>query len=122
MPQRRSRLLAHWFLLCTALSLTLQCCGAITEPEPYSVGLELPEGEDPYLFWYGVQSRVLRIEREGAPPVDLAWESGGRRDLELRRGDRLEFSGSSEQGLLLVSGRALVGEEKKAAIPLRRVL
>ena len=123
MPHRKSRFLAHWFSICT-LALTLPCCGNITRGsgEPYSLQLELPGGEDPTYFWYGVQKRVLRQTHDNEQPVEIAWESGTKKALELREGDKLEFLGSDAEGRVLVSGSAVVGAEKKATIPLRRVL
>lgn len=106
-------------------SLTLQCCGlGLTQgkTDGMEVFLEIPEGEEPSLFWYGVHKKVLRWKPARGTEQVVTWENGLKADWELREGDKIEFLGTDEAGRLVITGEARVGEEKKATIPLRRVL
>jgi hypothetical protein len=119
--------LARWFVFLTVFALGaggLAGCGSLTRGEKsgLAVSLEIPAGEDPALFWYGVTQKTLRVSAEGDEPTVLPWEEGRAPEVELREGDKLEFFGNDEQGRLLVTGETTVGGEKKAAIPVRRVL
>lgn len=103
---------------------TLQGCGSVTrgKEEPLQISLQVPAGEDPEFFWYGVQTKTLRIVPKDGEAKDLPWDSGSKLEIDLREGDKLEFLGTDHSGLLLVTGNTVVGEEKKITIELRRVL
>jgi len=116
--------LVRWFAFLT-IAATLQCCGSgVTQSknEGLAVNLEVPNGEDPSLFWIGVQQKALKVTPGKGDPVSFPWNGGESRDLDLREGDKIEFFGNDGQGRLLVTGETTVGTEKKATIPLRRVL
>ncbi|MGZ3703617.1 MAG: hypothetical protein ACXWSD_17785, partial [Bdellovibrionota bacterium] len=63
-----------------------------------------------------------KVTPEKGDPVNVPWNSGSSQSLDLREGDKIEFFGNDGQGRLLVTGETTVGTEKKATIPLRRVL
>ncbi len=127
MLQDQGSKLYRWFsflTLAVVVALTLQCCGRVTRGgnTPLEIELALPQGEDPSLFWLGVQTRVLRWKPQKGEPREMSWEAGAKNQWELEEGDRIEFLGTDSQGRLVVSGEVTVGAEKKATIPLRRVL
>jgi hypothetical protein len=127
MLKTKGRDLVHWFMLFTFMALatgTLQCCGSVTQSkeDPLQISLLLPAGEDSEYFWFGVQKKTLHITPEKGDVQELPWESGAKKDLDLKEGDKIAFLGSDNAGRLLVTGEATVGKEKKAAIALRRVL
>lgn len=113
-----------FFLGCALLAGTLQCCGSVTQGEGggLELSLALPSGEDPALFWYGVSTRSLKVTPDSGDSREFPWQEGGRVEVDLQKGDQLEFSGKDDQGRLLVSGQARVSGEKKDTIPVRRVL
>lgn len=129
MFNRAVRFLTHrfaFFLLAGFAFAFLHCCGAATKEEAddgLAISLEIPAGVDPSIFWLGVQKKTLRVggEEEGEAR-EYAWESGSRWRQDLRAGEKIEFLGSDEAGRLVVAGDAVVTEEKKITIPLRRVL
>ncbi len=120
--------LYQWFTfpaLIIACALTLQCCGSgLTQSKtsPVEIILMLPQGEDPSLFWFGVQRKLLRWKPEEGGAEEIAWESGATAGWNLKDGDRIEFQGLDSSGRVLVIGEASVSEEKKVTLPLRRVL
>jgi hypothetical protein len=106
-------------------ALTLQCCGqGVTRSKTGSleIFLQLPQGEDPSLFWYGVHSKSLRWIPEKGTSQEERWEIGTKAPWDPSEGDLIEFLGKDESGRLVVTGEAKVGEEKKVTLPLRRVL
>ncbi len=128
MPQLRGRDIFHWFVLFTFLAgaILLVSCGSTTHSNenPLQVTLQIPQGEDPQFFWFGVQDRVLRVEPKRGEPHAIAWEAGKTSNVDLREDDKVIFLGTDSGGRLLVTGEITVkeSEEKKVTIPLRRVL
>ncbi len=116
------------FIFCTLLlcfGLGAAGCGQEDNAgtgETLAVTLQLPEGEHPSLFWYGVERRILTARRDGSLLKEWDWAGGKQVDIELDSDDGLEFRGFDRHGRLLVEGSAAVGKEKKISIPLRRVL
>ncbi len=123
---RNEKKLIHWCLIFTfwMVFTTLQGCGSVTrgEEEALQISLQVPSSENLEFFWFGVQSKTLRITTKDGEVKDVAWDSGAKTELDLREGDKLEFRGTDHGGLLLVTGEAVVSEEKKVTIELRRVL
>lgn len=112
-------------LFCTVfLAIFLSACGKqVNDPsEELQIRLELPAGEMPEIFWYGVDRRELEISRSGETIGMWDWKEQGRIEVETEAGDRLGFRGFDHSGRVLVEGSATVDEEKKISIPLRRVL
>jgi len=107
-----------------ALGTALVACGSLTRGANSSLGvsLQVPSGEDPALFWYGVTQKTLTVTPDGADPTTVPWVQGQSPAVELRQGDHLTFAGTDAAGQLVVSGETNVGEEKNITIPLRRVL
>jgi len=111
-----------FFLVC---SITLQCCGSrLTQSKSskLEIFLEIPQGEDPSLFWYGVQKKILRWKPGKGEVQEAIWEIAAKAPWEVNDGDLLEFIGADESARVVVSGEVKVTEEKKVTIPLRRVL
>lgn len=109
----------------TACSLAAVGCGRKEEGQKrdaLSVSLQLPEGEQPDLFWYGVEKRSMVLERDQNPVREWIWQDGTGLNIEVDAEDQIRFRGLDRQGRILVEGTALVGKEKKISIPLRRVL
>ncbi len=115
----------YYFTLYALAALTLQCCGSgltRSENDHLEVSLQLPSGEEPSLFWFGVVKQTLSWKPEKGPVLNSVWSPGVKVDWEPKRGDKLEFIGTDEAGRVLVTGAAEVSEEKKVTIPIRRVL
>jgi len=127
MLQQQGRIF-YWrftFFVCLVLSsLTFQACGQITQSKSSSleVSLAIPEGEEPSLFWFGVERKTLRWKPGKGETKEVAWGSGESNQWDINEGDKIEFLGFDSSGRLLIAGELTVGEEKKVTIPLRRVL
>ena len=125
MGQRMVQILLRWCAKFTGLALALHlvACGVVTQSEkPLTISLQLPPESDPELFWYDVSSRTLRVHSEKKGDTEIAWNTGGRVEADLREGDRVYFVGADEQGRVRVEGSADVGPEKKVNIPVHRAL
>jgi len=112
--------LTSWFVLAALVLVTLPGCGK-EEEDPLRVSVQIPSGEASELFWFGVEQKVLQVNRNG----DLSsqpWAPGQASNLGLKEGDGLVFLGSDSGGRVLVSGEAKVGKAKMVTILLRRVL
>jgi hypothetical protein len=83
--------------------------------------LEIPAEEDPEIFWFDVEKKVLRITNE-KETVEVSWTSGSNFEQDLDEGDELIFEGYGSDGLLLVKGIATVGKSKNLSIPVMKVL
>src|SRR3989344_4386077 len=67
------------FTFAVGVALTLQCCGSgMTRSgnDKLEVNLLVPQGEEPSLFWLGVESRVLRWKPQKGEARQMAWEPG----------------------------------------------
>lgn len=117
---QRFRLLS----LTVILLLTLQCCGNVTrgKTDSLAIVLEIPQGEDSSLFWLGVEKKTISYVSHNGEVKESVWASGAKLDWELNEGERVEFRGIDAAGRVVVQGDTLVTREKRAAIPLRRVL
>lgn len=105
--------------------VTLQCCGSgVTRGsgKALQVALQIPEGEDPDLFWLGTRDRKLRWHPQKGDAREIEWAPGSTVGWEAREGDRIAFEAQDASGRTVVDGVAPVGEEKNVTIPLRRVL
>lgn len=89
--------------------------------EPLRVSVEIPAGEIPELFWFGVENKRLQVSHDGKLE-SVFWAAGQTLDLPLAEEDTLVFEGLDSQGRLLVTGEAMVGKAKLVSIPIRRVL
>ena len=92
-----------------------------TEADSLRVLVQIPEGERPELFWFGVEKRELEVKR-GEEVVSYPWNTGQAVEIDLSEGDSLVFRAFDREGRLVVTGDALVGSAKMVSIPLRRVL
>jgi hypothetical protein len=114
------------FIFCTLLlgiCLAVFGCGAITHSaNGLEISLRLPEEESPDRFWIGVKSRSLRVDSPGEDPRVIPWNVGQEAELDLKKGDKVEFLGQDAEARVLVYGESSVGEEKKITILLSRVL
>jgi hypothetical protein len=98
-------------------------CGLVTRSETtLELALELPAGEDPALFWYGVEKRTLQLRPGERDVQEVAWAGGARVEAKVDSGDSVQFLGSDGSGRILVKGQGVVAEKKKATIRLERVL
>jgi hypothetical protein len=89
--------------------------------QPIEVKLEIPPQEDPEIFWFDVEKRLLRITTK-EESFEVSWTSGSNFEQDLDEGDQLIFEGFSSDGLLLVRGSAMVGKSKNLSIPVVKVL
>ena len=106
----------------TILWLTLTACGkASGESDSLSINLQIPQGEDPELFWYGLDRKLLTLEHEGERR-EYPWASGQNLSVETREDEKITFSAYDSVGDLRITGEATVGKEKRVSVPLRRVL
>lgn len=115
----------QWFFIYGFLLALCVGCGqekGSNALDGLDLSLQIPEGEQPDLFWYGVESRALRITRDGREPTEWNWQPGKALELDLREGDRLQFFGFDSKKRVLIEGQAEVTEEKKVSIPVHRVL
>jgi hypothetical protein len=69
----------QWCIFLTLILGTIplfSSCGKLARSASSEVAihLALPEGENPELFWYGVQTKVLRVEKDGKEPMELPWQ------------------------------------------------
>ena len=116
------KILTFWLIAFTFL--TFPGCGKESlgkNCDPLRISVQIPAGEHPDLFWFGVEQKILQVKK-GNDLVSHPWVSGQAVDLGLEEGDELTFLGSDREGRLLVTGEAVVGEEKLVSIQLRRVL
>lgn len=118
---------ARRYAILTALLATgaaSVACGSLTQSANPSLGvsLQLPAGEDPALFWYGVTQKSLTVAPDGGDSTTVPWSEGQKPSVDLRQGDRITFTGADSAGQVVVTGETTVGEEKNVTIPLRRVL
>jgi hypothetical protein len=124
MTQLKGRVFFPWLFFFTILAFAaaLTSCGSLThgKESPLELSLAIPPGEDPQLFWYGVQKKALKVD--SGREEEIPWEPGKTSDVGLKEGDKIVFLGTDSGGQLLVTGEATISQEKKATIPLRRVL
>ena len=118
----------QWFKLflclgCIAGMVSLNACGHKNgdASESLELHLQIPEGESPEIFWFGVHKKELVVKKENEKPVILEWDSKGRRALALDEGDELQFQGKNAKDEVIVSRSVRVGKESKLAIPIVRV-
>lgn len=127
MLQKQGQFLYHRFsflLFMVMATLTLQCCGKLTEQKPDSLDLTLavPHGEDESLFWIGVEKKVLTWKPINGDIRQALWVPGSKVKWAPAEGDKVEFQGIDGEGRVIIAGEAIVGEKKMATIVLRRVL
>lgn len=122
-----TKFLNSWCKFLT-VSLGLFClltaCGKVggSASSEVSVHLSIPEGENAELFWYGVQNRILKIEKNGRDPISLDWQVNTRIPVDLEEGDILRLQGLDRNLRIVVEGEAKVTKEKNITIPVHRVL
>ena len=118
--------LYQWFsilVICLPLVLAMGCGrGKHDASDALQVDLALPEGVQSEVFWFGVERKVLRVEKQGKSPKELPWNSNQTLELDLDADDRLIFQGYDSESRIVVLGDAKVGKDKNIMIPLRRVL
>lgn len=110
-------------ILGTILWLSLTACGKLPagNNEVLSITLQIPNNEDPELFWYGLEQKTLTLEYKGERR-EYSWGSGQAVSAETHDGEKITFSAFDAVGDLRVTGEATVGKEKRVSVPLRRVL
>lgn len=124
MMWQKGRNYYFWSIFFTISLVILQGCGsgkrgALNELE---IQIQIPEGEVPEYFWYGVAKKIIRVKPEGKEAVEFNWEPGKSIEIDLEKGDKVHFFASDVQGRTLVEGEEEVSEEKKVSIPVHRVL
>ena len=113
------------FLTLAGIFLLLPGCGDMKQrkaAKELTVQLQIPEGENPELFWYGVQDKILRVKKEGEDPKELSWQENTRIPLDLSEGDLLQFQATDRNARILIEGEAKITQEKNITIPVHRVL
>lgn len=114
----------HFSVLGFVVFTLLTGCGAVTQSKnrDLSLNLEIPQGEDPALFWFGVTQKTLRVGDGKGDPEIVTWQEGQSQAVDVREGDTVEFLGADDKGRVLVAGEATASGEKTLSIPVRRVL
>lgn len=115
------KFLAHCLILCIALGLGAGCGKQDPEADSLRVLVQIPEGERPELFWFGVERKEIEV-KQGDESKSYPWNTGQAVEMDLSEGDSLVFRAFDREGRILVTGEALVGSAKMVSIPLRRVL
>lgn len=115
------KFLARCLILCAALGLGVGCGKQDPEADSLRILVQIPEGERPELFWFGVDRRELEL-KQGSETTTHPWNTGQAVEISLSEGDGLVFRAFDREGRLLVTGEAFVGSAKIVSIPLRRVL
>lgn len=124
MIQNSGQKLNYWWIFLTVVFALCAGCGSDKRDasSDLSIQIQIPEGEQPELFWYGVESRILTIKKEGMDPLEIDWLAGKSAALDLDAGDKVKLVGLDRQKRVLVEGEAEVTKEKKVSIPVHRVL
>lgn len=115
----------QWLMVLLAAALAVGCGkggGENDDADSLRVSVQIPAGENPELFWFGVEKRELQVNRGGGESETFPWNTGQRVETKLEEGDGLSFRAFDAQGRLLVAGEATVGKAKIVSIPVRRVL
>jgi hypothetical protein len=115
------KFLARCLILCIALGMAAGCGKQDPEADSLRVLVQIPEGERPELFWFGVERKELEV-KQGDEAKAYPWNTGQAVEIDLSEGDGLVFRAFDREGRLLVTGEAIVGGAKMVSIPLRRVL
>jgi hypothetical protein len=115
------KFLARCLILCVAFGLAAGCGKQDPEADSLRVLVQIPEGERPELFWFGVDKKEL-VLKQGDESTTYPWNTGQAVEVSLSEGDGLVFRAFDAEGRLLVTGEAVVGSAKLVSIPLRRVL
>lgn len=115
------KFLARCFMLCAVLGFNTGCGKQDPKVDSLRISVQIPEGERPELFWFGVDRRELAV-KQGDDTNSYPWNTGQAVEMNLREGDSLVFRAFDREGRLLVTGEAHVDDSKMVSIPLRRVL
>lgn len=115
------KFLARCLILCFALGFATGCGKQDTEADSLRVLVQIPEGERPELFWFGVDRKELEV-KQGEEAKAYPWNTGQAVEINLSEGDSLVFRAFDQEGRLVVTGEAVVSQAKMVSIPLRRVL
>jgi hypothetical protein len=115
------KFLTRCLILCLALGSVMSCGKQDPEADSLRVLVQIPEGERPELFWFGVERKELEV-KQGEEATSYPWHTGQAVEIELSEGDGLVFRAYDREGRLVVTGDAIVGSAKMVSIPLRRVL
>jgi hypothetical protein len=103
-----------------ALWLMLSACGKGPEADALRVRLELPAGQDPEVFWFGLDRKELTLTGENGTRR-LDWRPGSYAEVDARAGEEITFSAYDAGGEARVRGEARVGQEKSVTIPVRQL-
>lgn len=115
------RFMARSLIFCIALGLGAACGKLDAESDSLRISVQVPQGERPELFWFGVERKELEVI-QGKGARAFPWNTGQAVEIKLSEGDSLVFRAFDREGRLLITGEASVGSAKMVSIPLRRVL
>jgi len=105
---------------------TLSSCGKLETivggaSEPLHVQIALPEGSDPDLFWWGVNTKTLVWVKDGAAEKQFSLEALSSNEEDFSAPGLLRFEGKNQYGDLLVSGESRVNGQKQIFLLVQRV-
>lgn len=124
MTKKTTKKLYHWLIIFNLGVLLLSGCGSDRRnaKDGLELSIQIPEGEQPDLFWYGVERKTLKLEPQGKDPVEMSWQPGVSLEMDLDEGDKIHFSATDSLGRILAEGEGTVPKEKKVSILVHRVL